>query len=860
LNGLETFLLAVNKEGMWHILENVVLNMYIFKWGLIYMISSSNIKNMTTFLNILGVIKIKVNNYEYMLNEFDKKNLFLESKGIFEKKQYLNAILHPAGPSQLILSVIILPFLQLKSVIDDASTDITNRLAKGNKVIVDECLGEYCGLSYLEGIKEQHYQVRFNDMYIYLPFSRAWRINKYEGTRVKLDNYHKKNKSESESARVVLKKILNLEDKDISAIPESKTLIIIDKKDISDYFNNLCINDIPIRNLLPAGYYKNATDFIKLGSDTLQRNPFILFASNLSVANDLINIYKINTVIIHNYNKIQSNIVFLQNIIDCKYVHNINLLQDIYRLDPDDIKQLNLLNFSIYPWIDKNLKSLAISSDIIADNYLSRGQNILAMIDSCNRKIEIIETELDNILSDLHNKLYKLRRCFFDHEYKIPFIRKGYFIISNIRNVPIPTLEEIDFYYVFLHDMRSMANYMKSSMPDLDYNFLTEIIDDIKFLIEIHKEIHPKYNIFKQKASALKSEDALIVNRERNIPMFKKYFDLENTNVITLNELLKTRQLYHEIIFTGWYGEDHAKVFLKASASKQTYLMYKSEEKCYKRYYEKIENNYSNRIYETDIPNILKEYAFDLSAILNREPKINIETTDLLKNNSIDAYYVEFEDGFYAYLSENKYFRCIDREKENINKKKVTELEHTDEVIFIKNSSVDIFDEIVNKMQANSSEIKKSVMKTNIWRESLKEYMETHGFTCYDVQKKLDNVGCNRNIATIRGWLYDNTCIGPEDEALDALARITYNSYFINNIDDIKISCKKIRTIHTQIGRYLAKLIVQSISNDNLEINPLIMDITNDLSQYAHVVTIRKIDSKTTKIPAVHANRVFENY
>ncbi len=147
-----------------------------------------------------------------------------------------------------------------------------------------------------------------------------------------------------------------------------------------------------------------------------------------------------------------------------------------------------------------------------------------------------------------------------------------------------------------------------------------------------------------------------------------------------------------------------------------------------------------------------------------------------------------------------------------------------------------------------------------LWKHAFLRYMRIHDLSCWEFQQRLSQVRVERTVATIRTWGRKD-CIGPEDDALRAIAEITQDPELNARLDDVLAACRQIRSLHIGLGRYLARAIVSSTASDLLpEEEAVLQRVSSDLSTHAEVVTVREIATKKVNVPLNRTNRLLNKF
>lgn len=830
-------------------------------------------------LDFLEKLELTYEKYKHQLDEYDKVNIFLLSKFIINNERVYQVIFHPTGISLLFIASIVVPIMMLKNDIKEALKNITELLKPGDKVKLDGCLGEYLGIKNITSDalgNQQQLSIRFSNIDMYIPIERAWRLYKYEGSAKRLNKYIYRPNTKLAKAKDYLCELLDLDETDIPPVVKSKTLIVCDRHIVLNNLTKLFFGKIPFTNVLPSGYFKNKDDFERIGTDPLQRRPVVCFTGNMGVAQEIIEQDPdIKSVIIYGTRKLKGYYVFLSEM--QRKLLNITILSDIKDVDLEATENLLSQSFELYSWTPDQIKSLSIEeSNPIIDNQFARGRKILQSLANSNCTIVETEPQEDSIIEEIKSRLEKLRKAHFESEFKIPFISKSYAILTYLRSMPIPLNEQQElFYNTTLLELEELRIQMFTAVNIETFKDFEFVITNLKGLLKYHREFHPKNQSFLDLVSKLKQNDCIVVSRNNQKEAMKEWlrdnFFRIQPHVLSLNEFSNSKRFFRKAVFPGWYGDKHTRLFFSSCSDEQHMILYPFELRWYKaskdRFSHYIDKNSRNKILNNLQYEPEPEYdEADLETYIARAFEPNgylINSGNKVQNGeaspTAEAYFVEFEEDYVAFLLEGYNCRCLSSEEEDVTKKKVTELNTQDTLIFIKDSSEDIFEKLVETVVDSDSEIKGQVLLSGLWRISLKEYKDNNCYNYENIRKLLEMQGVSRVTATIKSWIQDDSYIGPGDDAIRAIAEMTGHRELMDKLEEVIIACKRIRSLHIQLGRYLAQSVISSFTADSIsQTDKMLQKISDDLSEYAQTVSVKRVSKEKFTVPIGKINRLLD--
>ena len=184
-----------------------------------------------------------------------------------------------------------------------------------------------------------------------------------------------------------------------------------------------------------------------------------------------------------------------------------------------------------------------------------------------------------------------------------------------------------------------------------------------------------------------------------------------------------------------------------------------------------------------------------------------------MQGTVVDAKPVGFVGGEFAlYTNGHKILvasKIIAQSTNKIEKKEIEELVIGDFIV-VRESSKDIIREVADIILAANNKLHYRKLAA-IWKEALK--IE---FTFYSIEHiftTLSELGCTRNIQTVRNWLTSDDIIIPQDkEDLEYIAQMTNDSVLIEKIDEIFDAGTYIKNAHIKAGRILSERLTEGIA------------------------------------------------
>ncbi|MFW6017056.1 MAG: DrmE family protein, partial [bacterium] len=806
-----------------------------------------NIINILKIINnkmdYLDRIKVSLKNQELNINYYDIINMYYVNLTMTDEKSNYDIIIHPTRELTLIYYIIAAALTAYETDLSDVSSDLINNLKIGDKVKVSGCLGEFLGKEEILG--EVKLKIKFSDMDYYIPIKNIWKINKYEGSATRLNKYCDRRDSTKQRGRNVLADIFDIDKKKHNIVHKTKVIIVTQKKFATNIFRQLEINNMPFTRIFSTGYYTTEEKIERIGKDHLQRNPVICFTSDLSVAHNIIDE---NTVLMIFDATSYTNIPTVQMeriLTDYQELNMITLMNNNENLFIFDKIGMNLYNWDketlkdLYP-LDRSLKDKSIKNEII--NH----QSYLYNFTYHKYKIFKIKTEesFRSIRAKILEAIDKVKGNSFGTPYTLDYISKVYYILLYTQIIVHTVsfhnrLKECESLYDTINELKNIildtltGMYEKNEENLILLNKIPLLLEEyISYLLNKNKKGEKLLNILNN----LQGNTGILVRRNKDKQIIQEWLEInghKHIDVLTYTEV-KRDKVYVNLIITGWFRELKGYPLRNELAENHIFIIYDFEEK-YLGYINKKENSYSrvpsildkfrvaerkiNKEYKKEI-SASKADGDDISEILSdlslNYASIDYKSDTFSKNDKDDvileeAYFINFVEDYYSFLTDGSRVYVLSRKDEKVVTKSIKELEVGNELVFSTQNQEDIFEELISKIEKENPEIKKIKATADLWQDALNDYIAKQDDISNFIEE-LNKYGYHRVEATIENWLNNYDQIAPGDYGIiDAIANITGNEKLEQNIDEVIRSCKRLRVLHVQLGRYIAKMIIHSV-------------------------------------------------
>lgn len=354
-----------------------------------------------------------------------------------------------------------------------------------------------------------------------------------------------------------------------------------------------------------------------------------------------------------------------------------------------------------------------------------------------------------------------------------------------------------------------------------------------------------------------------------------EYFDSGNVICVTANRL-NMKQEYDAIMCVG---EINNKKFnpLQCLASRNIdVLLYDCEEKVFAfRKHKQIKNErkLNRKIgvlhgiidFEEEENTVEAELEVDVHQFSTLDEYINgfhiFDIRKFTQNSTSESesslvsevkYVGAFTSGEQILFS--KYYSAVvfDSLSEKVIEKSPEQLEPGDVLVFVKhnNYTKNIVDYIYEQLLLTGRLGQNAVdayEKSQYWKEALRKYKESNGFTYRKVAKKMREFGSSMQEVTIRQWLIeDSHIVGPREErTMEYIAKVTQDEYLLSDIHGFFDACKTVRHDRRKILDLIANVIndklVGNVPPEGSDLS-IVYDNVDRLSETLELEDISELD------------------
>lgn len=815
-----------------------------------------------------------------------EKNI-IESIECEDKGSYI--YIYPKDNDYFLLLFIIYSAIKVSYFnIFQSEADILDVIKEGEIIQYNKSLCIY------EGQEGDKLKIRFKDGFIKLPITLRYKLSKYYGDAKVLKKMPTKVLSNTGKTKDLLAEIMNINIDEICKVSKKSILIIENKQHIYQLIKSIDIKvgdneKVALTEVFPMAYYSSEENVYHFKGNNKKEDPIVKFTSKTYIANELSKKFKSISSVIYLPKR-----VTLDDLEDLKNIErkkNVNSVLAI--VHPIDIeKQIN----NEYLHEDFKVKNVKASINLdFNPNYFNERQ-YLYFKNYINKSlnIKIIENKISRLRKRLNTRCASLIRLFENDIEILNYVISARKITKRIVTIPIPlsNFDEMivkDFPRETTNNLLNNFKYVSESLKKRE--LALEVRNDIEFIYNMVEELYnllvnenAKWNELRDVITSSKSQNILIESDNKIIRFgvksyIKKFFPYRTNVKVGQNKIRNSESIYDKVIFTGLLEENLYNNYRPYNTKEVICIFYKFEKQFFS-YLEKkyelfikndefiIENDNESesiQIIEEEIEEIKREIElenrieeFIITGYIHTENEVSGANSSLIECNRV----LRFSDGRRAFISKQFNAYELDEDREEIIIRKPTEISIGQILLFIDDINKDIVESTLKGM-LTIPQIKDAYEKyynySKLWKNILKKYMLENDLTYNDLAREIKKYGVSRTNATIRGWLIDST-VGPQEiEAFRAIAEMTKDEEFIRSYDKVFEACNIVRSFQIKVRKAIAKKMLSiNISNENDEIDRIIMEnCKNDFDKVIKV-EVEKVFNIEKKVPAYLTNTILE--
>ena len=760
--------------------------------------------------------------------------------------------------------------------------------------------GFYDGNEIGIGDKEKKFVKLQGNITEYVPESMWGYIEPYNGDSICMDGRGIIKREQIRDDFFI--EVLGYKYEDIPNILDNSFVIINERgkadflvKNISLKFNG---KNIRLLDLVTASYYTE-NDEIRYRGNTSRNEPVLKFTSKVSVAKKLLLSKKGKRhlgLIVLGENPISRGYFDLPQLINrksLKYIYlclsmdsdlGLGLLSDTEDVEIFACTKEFLLENAKKVSVEKNMHAMKLSSEV---NKIINKNNKVTVIKDNGIDVEVYNAFKKDIL--------RIKRDQYKTDEKDIFIKIACSLMNLFITAPFP----MEIFYsmkesgiIAVNTPGEKLENMERLSSDFPKHLQVYVRNIINLLIEIHEKKRNntgKYgwlseylrNSF-QRRTAVVVYKAYYATILKQSGIFPEYL-LRYLDITTANKFDNSRGYDCVVVLGDYkYEEKGFNIFRCNAAAEIVSVLYR----CEKANYEFKKKEYQKRNVQLQKNSTIHvKVADDGKSITNTENRANdfekemeefVSDVDLtyssINNRSNTGYegsintdiiaVALFDDDTKAYFSKHYKGYVLNEAVGVVKELEAQEFCEGDSIVFTKRNddTKDIVSAVLIKM-ISENKLKKTAkedyIKSNLWKNSLVEYMNKKELTARKIAELMIEDGVNVHEQTIVNWIdEDSHTVGPRDiDSIRHIGNITGIEELKNNPEIIFEACRNIRAIRRKILEQIGNAIVDKLSGRTYKTSSNMEFILNKIDSIAEIKRIEHIKRVEMTVPIGMANR-----
>ncbi|MFX0558849.1 DrmE family protein [Tepidibacillus infernus] len=674
-------------------------------------------------------------------------------------------------------------------------------------------------------------------------------------------------------------------------------VIYIGSKKVKELLEKLFLEDVPFPTLFPTKYYTEPENGMNLINDIFQREPILKLTPYLENVLTMKKQNKIHTLIIDQIKTIEGQQSLFERLLSDEKVGNILFLD--WLENQEKVNLLKNYDFKVkkfYPDII-NIRNRQSSSTTSYSSQNEYSYHKIYISNLQNLKHFILTPSINEITflkeyiyyeEKIKLNLEYLGKSIYENKFLSDLNNLTYSILFHLRSAPDFYDEEfIDSYFdsLFL-SIKATYEKLKDYCNKKQQVSLEKILELIVKLI--YSEAFRELSLIKR----MKILDIcnLYVNKDKRIAIVtkrkKEVLIIQNLcsrtkhriSFFTFKEYVRdNNNIFDAILLTFYPRKSIEDLWVNGKTDTIYYFLYPDEIKLFKNVYLSELNKHSYiEKQEFKFPELIEDfktpidYDYEQTKDYSKESSVNSILNEQIKKNYNEeeakrhkALYVEFIEGYYAFLTEKYHCHLINRNEEKIENRTIELLEIGDEIGFLNDPDDHLLEKYLSlKFESDNSwaeNYKKISNRADYWRKKLLIYQKKNGISLENLRKELKAFGCKRTIHTIKRWFNDKKMYAPRQDAIIAIGKLLQDEKILNNVDKIIASAEKKKKLHQKIRSRIEDFAVNSVFNSNYVGNTIIRKMTDDIKKRFFQVEISYISSDYRDVPSYLINKLISN-
>lgn len=686
-------------------------------------------------------------------------------------------------------------------------------------------------------------------------------------------------------------------DVDIQEIPtqiDVSIVIVADRNSFGEIYKQVCIvygegKEVGLLDIIPAAYYTGSGEEYQFGLNPTKAEPVLKVTSKISTARDLVldrNGNKVVGLLVVGGASITENGSELADLLRRKVLRFVHVTSPIKAGMGEHILEM-YEGASVFACTKTMLSK---SNQMIRnDNPLTEElhRQIMNVIHNTVTAIPVGEGWSWDEYKTIKNAIFVIKQSNWNDAVKDDFVVAAHGLLNLLNSAvfPLEIMENaicngqinkaVTSPYGRIQELWDIAD-QAGSMQEL----CMVVADALERKYRERLKICPKANALREYLNEHKlGKVAIIVPKAYYADLLRmvypEYFSDENVICVTANRF-DSRKKYDAVLCVGELNNKRFDPLQCLAARNVDVLLYGCEEKVFtfrRKKFAKYERKLNRRIGATHMADEpeeddssqemqMEEEVQQFSALDEYIEAFNtFDVRKLAQSSSAGGVYVPvsevkhvgtFVSGEQIFFS--KYYSAVvfDSMAGNVIEKSPEQLRPGDVLVFVKRDDytkniVDfIYERLLRDGRLGQGAIE-AYEKSQYWKEALREYKETNGFTYRKVAQKMREAGSSMQEVTIRQWLIDDShIVGPRKErTMEYIAIVTQDPHLLADTHGFFEACGAVRHDRRKILELIAKAINDKLSGNIPEegsVLSIVYDNVDSLSETLELEYITELD------------------
>lgn len=686
-------------------------------------------------------------------------------------------------------------------------------------------------------------------------------------------------------------------DVDIQEIPtqiDVSIVIVADRNSFGEIYKQVCIvygegKEVGLLDIIPAAYYTGSGEEYQFGLNPTKAEPVLKVTGKISTARDLVldrNGNKVVGLLVIGGASITENGSELADLLRRKVLRFVHVTSPIKAGMGEHILEM-YEGASVFACTKTMLSK---SNQMIRnDNPLTEElhRQIMNVIHNTVTAIPVGEGWSWDEYKTIKNAIFVIKQSNWNDAVKDDFVVAAHGLLNLLNSAvfPLEIMENaicngqinkaVTSPYGRIQELWDIAD-QAGSMQEL----CMVVADALERKYRERLKICPKANALREYLNEHKlGKVAIIVPKAYYADLLRmvypEYFSDENVICVTANRF-DSRKKYDAVLCVGELNNKRFDPLQCLAARNVDVLLYGCEEKVFtfrRKKFAKYERKLNRRIGATHMadepeeddssPEMqMEEEVQQFSALDEYIEAFNtFDVRKLAQSSSAGGVYVPvsevkhvgtFVSGEQIFFS--KYYSAVvfDSMAGNVIEKSPEQLRPGDVLVFVKRDDytkniVDfIYERLLRDGRLGQGAIE-AYEKSQYWKEALREYKETNGFTYRKVAQKMREAGSSMQEVTIRQWLINDSHIGGprKERTMEYIAIVTQDPHLLADTHGFFEACGAVRHDRRKILELIAKAINDKLSGNIPEegsVLSIVYDNVDSLSETLELEYITELD------------------